>query len=321
MSDQTRNNNARNDASTDAPHDVAIIGGSYAGLAAATLLARAHRRVLVLDAGLPRNRFASHAHGVLGHDGRPGADILADARSQLLRYPTAEWQGADIVRIDGEDGRFAAHAADGRTWFARKLLLATGVTDMLPDLPGARERWGRTVLHCPYCHGYEISPGPIGVMAPAAHVQHYASLIADWGDVVLFANGEAVADPELLAARGVRIEPGPVAGLVGEAPALDGMRLADGRFVPLRALFLASRIAPSGPLPAMLGCATEDTPLGSMLRTDAQKQTTRAGVYAAGDIALMRSNITLATADGVTAGFSLHQALIADALGALSAPH
>lgn len=291
-------------------HDVIVVGGSYAGLSAALMLARARRRVLVVDAGCPRNRFSAHAHGVLAQDGRSGADILAEMRTQLLRYPSVAWFDGEAVDASGDDDDFTARTADGSAFRARKLLLATGVVDHLPEVPGAAARWGRSVLHCPYCHGYEVSPGPLGVMAGPDMAAHYASLIADWGEVTLFTDGLPPSEPELLAARGVRVETAPVAALEGEGVALDGVRLRDGRFVPLRALFLASTIAPNGPLVQALGCELESIPFGQIVRTNAQKLTSRPGVHAAGDVAIMRSNIMLAAADGVLAGVSMHQALV-----------
>lgn len=304
------------DQETDLLHDAIIVGGSYAGLSAALMLARARRRVLVIDAGQPRNRHSAHAHGVLAQDGRPGAEILAEGCAQLLRYPTVTWRNAAATHAEGDDGDFRVRTADGSEHRARKLLLATGLVDAMPAVPGAAERWGRTVLHCPYCHGYEMSPGPFGVLVHSPMVGHYASMIADWGDVTLFTDGAPNPDPDLLAARGVRVETAPVLGLEGEGTALDGMRLRDGRLVPLRAIFMPGALSPAGPLVQALGCELQEIPLGHIVRTNEQKLTSRPGVHAAGDAAIMRSNIVLACADGVLAGVSLHQSLIADAISA-----
>src|SRR5215217_3933386 len=143
------------------PHDAIIIGGSYAGLNAAMQLARARRRVLVIDDRRPRNRFAARAHGVMGRDGMPGAEIAAEARAQVLAYPTAAFRDGEVVDARSGACGFEIRLADGERVTGRRLMLATGVQDILPDLPGVKERWGRTVLHCPYCHGYEIGGGPI----------------------------------------------------------------------------------------------------------------------------------------------------------------
>ncbi|MCQ4164994.1 NAD(P)/FAD-dependent oxidoreductase [Tahibacter harae] len=296
------------------PYDALIVGGSYAGLAAGLILARARRRILIADAGAPRNHVARHAHGVLAQDGRPGHEILAAARAQLAAYPGVSWLAQEVTAACGSDGDFRLHAADGTAWRSRKLLLASGVTDTLPDIPGLAECWGASVLHCPYCHGYEIGGGAIGVLNATPHAALHAQLIADWGEVTLFTQGADVIDAEQraqLTRRRIALETVPVRRAEGQGRQLSGLHLADGRRVPLRALFVAVQTNPRGALPGLLGCALESTPQGSILQTDAQKQTSIAGVYAAGDAALARSNITLAAADGVNAAVALHHALIA----------
>lgn len=295
------------------PHDAVIIGGSYAGLSAAIQLVRARRRVLIIDDGKPRNRFAARAHGVLAQDGRPGAEITAAARAQVAAYPTAAFRYVEAVDIGAVEGGFEITLADGTRTSGRRLLLAHGVTDRLPNLAGIQERWGRTVLHCPYCHGYEIGGGPIGVLGASAMSIHQALLIADWGQVTLFLNDVVQPDAEesrQLARRGVIVEPKPVTALEGDAPSLTGARLSDGRLVPLRALFLGVGVRQTGTLAETLGCALDETPMGRIIRVDDFKQTTVPGVYAAGDVARMASNITLASADGVMAGIGVHRSLI-----------
>jgi len=152
-------------------HDALIVGGSFAGLSAAMQLARARRKVCVVDAGAPRNRFAARSHGFFGQDGMPPLKMIADARDKLLAYPTVEFIQASVVAAsaDGADG-FTATLDNGEQRSAHKLLLAFGVQDGLPDIPGVRERWGTSVLHCPYCHGYEFSGRPLGLTltGPAA---------------------------------------------------------------------------------------------------------------------------------------------------------
>ena len=295
-------------------YDAIVIGGSFAGLSGAMMLARARRSVLVIDAGAPRNRFAAHAHGVLALDGRPGSEILADARAQLAAYSTVRMLRGEVASASGHDGTFLVRAKDGNELAGGKLLLATGVTDVLPDVPGLAERWGKTVLHCPYCHGYEIGGGPIGLLSNTPMSVQHAGLIADWGEVTLFTNGPrefTEAERATLGRRHVRVEPGRVARLEGEGSDLEGLRLEDGPLVPVRALFVSPHVEVAGPIARELGCALDDTPVGRLLRTDAEKMTTVAGVYAAGDATLARTNITLAAADGVRAGLGLHHALIA----------
>ncbi len=164
-------------------YDAVIVGGSFAGLSAALQLARARRQVIVIDAGRPRNRFAEHSHGVLAQDGLAGSDILATARAQVAAYPTATIVSGEVFSAHILDRKFAVEA-NGEQIECKRLLLATGVVDMLPDIPGLSERWGKTVATCPFCHGYEIGGGSIGVLATGPLSVHHASLIADWGDVL-----------------------------------------------------------------------------------------------------------------------------------------
>lgn len=294
--------------------DVVIAGGSFAGLAAAMQVARTRRRVLVVDAGRPRNRFAHASHGFPGQDGRAPADILRTFRDQVLAYPAATFRQDEALsaRREDEEG-FVLDLATGGTVHARRLVLATGIVDELPDVPGLGERWGRTVLHCPYCHGYEVGDGRLGVLATSAMSMHQALLLHDWSaDITLFTNGAFDPDAEqrdALAARGVRIETRPVEALTGDGLELTGVRLRDGDSVALDALFTASRTRMASPLAEQLGCAFDDGPFGPVIRTDARKETTVPGVYAAGDVARVPHNATWAAADGVTAGIYAHQSL------------
>jgi thioredoxin reductase len=239
----------------------------------------------------------------------------------VLAYPTAALRRDEATRaVRRGDGAFEVALASAGSVHARRLVLATGVVDELPDLPGLRERWGVSVLHCPYCHGYEVADRRLGVLGVGETSVHQALLLPDWSaDVTLFTNGAVAptaAQRDALAARGVRLEPRPVVALVGEAPALAGVRLRAGdgapdgdAVVPLDALFTHSRTTIASPLAEQLGCAFDDGPFGPVVRTDAKRETTVRGVYAAGDAARVPHNATWASADGVTAGISAHQSL------------
>ncbi|WP_278449600.1 NAD(P)/FAD-dependent oxidoreductase [Brevundimonas diminuta] len=294
------------------PHDAVVIGGSYAGLSAALQLVRARRRVLVIDDNRPRNRFAARAHGVLSHDGRPGAEIAAAARAQVAAYPTAAFRMAEAVDISRIDGGFSVAFADGTNTTGRRLILAHGVEDVLPDIPGVKERWGRTALHCPWCHGYEIGGGPIGVLGRGDHAVAYATIVAEWGQVVLFMDpaGLSQDDARLLARRGVTVEPTPIERLEGEAPTLTGARLTDGRFIPLKAIFVGASVRQANGFAERLGCDMTDSPMGRIVKVDAQQQTSQPGVFAAGDLARPAGNITLATTDGMLAAHGAFRSLI-----------
>jgi len=297
-----------------ARYDVVVVGGSFAGLAAAMQLARARRRVLVVDAGHPRNRFAHASHGFLGQDGRAPSEILDTARAEVLAYPTVAFLRGEATLARAEQDGFAIALASGATLHARRLVLAAGIVDDLPDVPGLAERWGATVLHCPYCHGFEVADARLGVLAVGEASLHVVMLLPDWSrDVTLFTNGAFAPDAaqrEALAARGVRIESRAVEALVGAAPALAGVRLAGGETVPLDALFTSPRNHMASPLAGQLGCAFDDGPLGPVVRTDARKATTVPGVFAAGDAARPQHNATFAAADGAMAGISAHQSMV-----------
>jgi thioredoxin reductase len=301
-------------------YDAIIVGGGFAGLAAALPLARARRRVLVVDAGDPRNRYAGHVHNFLGHDGREPAAIRAQARRQLAAYPTVAFADGAAVAARREGDGFVLDIDSGggrRREGGRRLVLATGVRDELPPLPGLWERWGETVVHCPYCHGYELAGKPLGVLGGAgdanAMAAHKAALLPDWGPTILFAQGGAEPDGEgaaLLAARGVTIEHTPVVALLGEAPALDGVRLADGRTIALGGLFVAPRTRPASALAEQLGCVFDEGPFGPYVRVSEFKETTVPGVFAAGDVATAMHAAPLAAAAGMLAGVGAHRSLV-----------
>lgn len=294
-------------------YDVIVVGGSFAGLSAAMQLGRARRRVLVIDAGLPRNRFADASHGFFGQDGKPPHAIIAEAARQVLAYPTVEVVQAEASDVTAQDDAFVVPHGAGRSARGRRVILATGVSDRLPDIPGLRERWGASVLHCPYCHGYETRDRPLGVLATREASLHVAAMLPDWGATTLFTQGLHHPDAELaalLARRGVTIEETPVVEVFGQEPALAGVRLADGREIGVNALFVAPDTRPSAPFAERLGCAIDEGPLGPVVRVDDWKATTVPGVFAAGDAARANHNATLASADGVLAGVAAHRSLV-----------
>jgi len=295
-------------ASSSTSFDVIVVGGSYAGMSAALQLARARRRVRVIDAGAPRNQGIQHAHGFLGHDGQPPGQIAAQAREGLLAYPTVTWQEDEAVAAVATADGFRIDCASGEACPARRLILAHGVRDVLPDIEGIAERWGHSVFHCPYCHGYELAGGRIGVVACSREgAAHQALLLSDWGPVTLFRHPDepalATALARRLAQRGVEIEAVPVRRVQGRAT----VELADGRRREMDALFIAPDTRLSVPLAAQLGCEQED---GGCITTDAAKQTTVDGVFACGDAARMTGSIALAVGEGALAGVAAHHSLL-----------
>jgi thioredoxin reductase len=290
-------------------HDVIVIGGSYAGMAAALQLLRARRKVLAIDAGKRRNRFAEESHGFLGQDGVNPGEIARKAHEQLSAYPTLTWIEGTAEEAEGEKDAFVVTTADGTRHNGRRLLFATGVSDALPEIEGLGERWGKSVFHCPYCHGYELDQGRIGCIATGPMSLHQAQLLPEWGEVTLFLNGTFAPDEAQradLAARGVAIEDVPVTRLEGAAD----VRLADGRLLPFAGLFTASRVSPSSTIAERLGCVLEETPFGTQIQADAMKETTVAGAFACGDAARIPHSVSLAVGDGAWAGAQLHRSLV-----------
>ena len=290
--------------------DAIVVGGSYAGLSAALQLARARRQIAVIDAGLRRNRFAATSHGFLGQDGRSPDEIANDARAQLLAYPGVRWlQDTAIAAARDASGRGFAVSTPAATLHARRLVLATGVSDELPPLPGLAERWGRSVFHCPYCHGYELDRGRIGVLAWSAMAMHHALMLPDWGAVTLFLNDAFQPDEaqrEALAARGVALVPGRIARLAGHA----AVELQDGRRIETDGLFTATATRMASPIAEQLGCALETGPIGPVIQRGPMLETTVEGVFACGDAARPFGNVAVAVGDGAMAGAAAHRSLI-----------
>jgi thioredoxin reductase len=291
------------------PFDVIVVGGSYAGLSAALQLARARQRVLIIDAGQRRNRFAETSHGFLGQDGRSPDTIAADARAQLLAYPNVTWLEGTATHAAKEEENFAVAVGASRTYRGTRLVLATGVVDELPPVDGLRGRWGRSVFHCPYCHGYELNQGRIGVLAIGEMSLHHALMLPDWGQTTFFTNHAFEPDQQQLAAlsaRGVTIEAARVVRIVDTATLI----LDDDRAVPVDGIFTVSRIQMASPLAEQLGCSFEDSPIGPFIRTDATKETSVPGVFACGDAARMAGNVAIAVGDGAMAGAAAHRSLM-----------
>lgn len=290
-------------------HDVIVVGGSYSGMAAALQLLRARRSVVVIDAGLRRNRFASHSYGFLGQDGIDPAEIARSARRQLEAYPTLTWVDGVAEEATGEKDSFTVRTQDGTQRVGRRLLFAVGVSDELPPIEGLKERFGVSVFHCPYCHGYELDQGRIAVIASGPMSLHQAQLIPEWGDVTFFTNGALTLDDGArsdLSRRGVTIEETPIARLDGSADII----LKDGRQLSFAGIFTTPRNAPSTPIAESLGCALADTPLGVQIRTDDAKESGVPGVFACGDAARVPHSVSLAVADGAWAGSQVHRSLV-----------
>jgi thioredoxin reductase len=306
------------DAPTAAEVDVVVVGGGPAGLAAALMLGRARRSVVVVDAGEPRNAPAEHLHGYLGSDGTPPADFLAIGRDEVRRYGVEVRSGRATGAERDAGGTFAVRLEDGGAVRGRRLLVAAGLVDELPAIPGVAERWGRDVLHCPYCHGWEVQDRPVVVIGTNGMGVHQASLFRQWtGDVTLVVHagpGPTTAEREQLSSRGVAVVEQTVAEVVVEDDAVAGVRLATGAVVPARAVVVAPRMVARSEVLATLGLAPVDAPLGAgtAFQADATGATAIPGLYVAGNVADVRAQILQAAAAGSMAGAAINADLIAE---------
>ena len=293
--------------------DVLVIGGSFAGLTAAMHLARARRSVTILDTNMPRNRYAEAAHNVVGFDGVSPMDIRAKGLANVLAYPTARHVEVEATGVGGVPDDFVVRGRDGEIFTARRLLLSYGVRDQFPAIPGFEECWGRTVIHCPYCHGYEVAGGHIGLLYSSPASLYATSLIKEWaGHVTLFTNGLDLPDGEeaKVEARGVRIFEGKIASMLHQGGKLAAVRMESGREIELDAMLAHPHVVPSARLHEDLGARTADAPLGPYLEISDEFQTTVDGVFAAGDLAGPRHSIVNAYYGGMMAGVGLHRSLI-----------
>jgi thioredoxin reductase len=290
-------------------YDVVIVGGGAAGLSAALVLGRARRRVAVIDAGAPRNAPAAHMHGYLSRDGMSPADLLATGRSEVTGY------GVEIVEdsVASIDPGFAVRCGGGRVLTARRILVATGVTDEIPDLPGVRERWGRDLLHCPYCHGWEVRDQPLGVLGSNPGSILHAQLVRQWsGDVIYFAHTQAPTPAEAseLGARGIDVVHGDVVRLVVEDDRLTGVELADGQVIARTAVFVRPAITPHpDDLLATLGCDLDETGFAIV---DAAGRTSVPGVWGAGNAVDPRAQVITAAGAGSAAAIAINADLVQD---------
>jgi thioredoxin reductase len=296
-------------------YDVVVIGGGAAGLGGALMLARQRRSVVVVDGGEPRNAPATGVHGYLTRDGMPPAELVRTGRLEVEGYGgrVLDGQAEQVERLD--DGRLAVTLADGRTLTGRRLLVATGLVDELPDVPDVQERWGRDVLHCPYCHGWEVRDQTIAVLASGPQSVHQALMFRQLSDDLTLISHEVpptAEQREELAARGVRIVEGSAAALQVDNDRLTGVRLADGDLVPCTALVVATQMRSRTRFLAGIGLAPVDHPfgIGDHLTADPQGRTEAAGVWVAGNVTDLAAQVGAAAAAGAAAGAAINGDLV-----------
>ncbi|MEV6072609.1 NAD(P)/FAD-dependent oxidoreductase [Nocardia sp. NPDC052001] len=291
--------------------DVVVVGGGAAGLSAATVLARARRTVAVVDAGEPRNAPARHAHGFLSRDGVEPAQLLAAGRAEMLGYG-GQFLPARVMGVDRCADGFVVRIPDS-VISARTVLVATGLRDGLPPIPGLREQWGIDVLHCPYCHGYEVRDTTIAVIGGdnRPFTLHQAALVRQWSDdVIFFPNGIELTERErrALVARDIRIDSALVSRTTVHAGRIRGIELRDGRSVPRRTVFIGPTFIPRDELLRSLGCSLGEN---GWVATDPTGLTSVTGVWAAGNVVDSPAQLIGAAAAGSRAAIAINHHLLA----------
>jgi thioredoxin reductase len=300
-------------------YDVIVIGGGAAGLSSALTLARARRSVLVIDAGSPRNAPASHVHNYLGREGTPPLDLLAAGRDEVARFGGEVVDGEITAARPLDGGGFEVTRRPGTPVLARRLVVTTGLADQLPDIPGLAERWGRDVLQCPYCHGWEVRDEPVAVVATSPLAVHQALLWRQWTAHVTVVLHDAPApagdEAKQLAARGIAVVAGPVAAVEGAAGAVTGLRLHDGGTVPCRRVVVAPRFAARAGFLADLRLPVADyrmgdQVLGTHVPTGDGGATAVPGVWAAGNVTDPTTPVIAAAAAGLAVAHAVNLDLV-----------
>lgn len=298
----------------DTQWDAVVVGGGAAGLSAALMLVRARRRVAVIDAGEPRNRVVEHMHGVLGHDGRSPLDLLRDGRRDVKRYGGVIVEDRALEAVRTQHG-FEVRTASGGILTARRLVVATGLWDQLPDVPGLAQQWGRGVVVCPYCDGFEVRDKRIGVLATGARSMHQVQLLRQWSPDVTYLvhDGPVPSDDERrgLDARGIVVEERRLSRVVDTDGVLAGVELADGIVLPLDSIFTGPTLIPNDGMLRALGAEVALSPLGvDVVVTDPTGKTSVDGVWAIGNVANPMANVPMSMGAGSFAGAAINADLV-----------
>ena len=291
--------------------DVIIIGGSYAGLSAAMALGRALRKILIIDSGLPCNRQTPHSHNFITQDGETPAIIAEKARAQVRNYNTVEFISDLVIEGYKTDDGFGIKTQTGAGFIARKLIFATGLKDLMPDLNGFAECWGISVIHCPYCHGYEVKNEKTGILANGNFAFHYGRLISNWTkDLTIFTNGKstlAQQDIEKLAEHNIAVIEKEIESLRHKNGHIEEILFKDNTSFVISAIYSRPNFEQHCKVPENLGC--EMTEQG-LLKVDMFHETTVKGVFACGDMSSMMRSVANAVASGNFAGAKINSDLI-----------
>ena len=302
----------------DIEWDCVVIGGGAAGLSAALVLGRARRRTLVVDAGQQSNLASRGIGGLLGHDGRPPAQLYEAGRAELREYPSVQFRSGEVVTGRSDGDGLVLELADGSRERTRRVLLATGMEYRMPTIPGLEELWGRSAFHCPFCHGWEMRDQPLAVLAKGDRAVHSALMLRGWtDDIVVLTDGLDAAQRDELAASGVTVDERAVAGFVSNAGELTAVTFADGARLLRRGVLVATSLHQRSALAARLGVAF--APPGPVaadaVEIDAFQRTSVPGVFSAGDVSAQMPQVAAAIATGSLAASAVVQSLFADDFG------
>ncbi|HRG79820.1 MAG TPA: NAD(P)/FAD-dependent oxidoreductase [Cyclobacteriaceae bacterium] len=290
--------------------DVIIVGGSYAGLSAAMALGRALRKVLVIDGGKPANRYTPHSHNFITHDGKTPGEIVEIARKQVDKYSTIKRLDGFVVNAEKSGNDFLVHLSSGNTYVSKKLIFATGIIDQMPDIPGFADCWGKSVLHCPYCHGYEVRDETTGILGNGDYGFEFAGLIRNWtSQLTLFTNGKSLLTPDQsdkLANRKIPVVEKEIEKLDNNNGLLQRIIFKDGTVSFLNALYARPAFLQHCSVPELMGCELTEE---GYIKADMTQKTSVHGVYACGDSTTRIRTVANAVAMGTTAGMMLNKEL------------
>lgn len=295
---------------TEKTFDAIIIGGSYAGLSAALALGRSLRNVLVIDNGKPCNHSTPHSHNFLTQDGQGPAEIALKGRHDVEQYKTVEFYDGVAISAVKEDQTFFVRTSMDNQFKARKLILATGLKDIMPGIEGFEQCWGKSVIHCPYCHGYEYAHGPTAIIGNGDNGYHYVELISNWTkDLVLFTNGPSSFSDEQFAKikkNNIVIIESAIESIQHDDGQVKAVITKDGRSYPTKAVYNRPEQVQHSDIPQALGCELTDA---GLIKVDESRKTTIPGVFACGDNSSFRS-VATAVYTGMLTGAMVNMELI-----------
>lgn len=296
---------------TNKKFDVIIVGGSYSGLAAAMALGRALRKVLVIDGGKPANRFTPHSHNFITHDGRSPGEIAALAKQQVDQYPTVKQIEGFVVSAENVNQEFIVGLDSGATYLTAKLIFSTGIVDLMPNIPGFADCWGKSVLHCPYCHGYEVRNEVTGILGNGDYAFEFGSLISNWTrELTIFTNGVSTITDEQKAklnGHNISIVEDKIQALHHEHGYLKRIEFENGHSTPLTAIYTRPEFKQHSEMPIQLGC---ELTVEGYIKIDPAHRTTVAGIYACGDNVTRLRTVANAVSMGTTTGMALNKDMI-----------